>query len=215
MEDSQQRRVGRPRTAVLDRGRIADAALAAVDMDGDFTLPALARRLGVQTASLYYHVDGRAGVIALLHARLGELIDLSPLELRPWDVALEQFFRSYRDVYAAHPRLAPLLATSSIREPQVIAGYESLVGILVEAGISSHEVLSIVTAMESFVIGSALDLAAPEVMWEVGDVADAPHLVEALAQQDLTRGRADRAFELGLQVFLEAVRIRQAMREHG
>ncbi|MDQ4113644.1 MAG: TetR/AcrR family transcriptional regulator, partial [Actinomycetota bacterium] len=58
-----QRRAGRPRKALLDRDRIGATALELVDETGDFTLPELARRLGVQTASLYHHVDGRTGVI--------------------------------------------------------------------------------------------------------------------------------------------------------
>src|SRR3984957_7418834 len=43
------RHAGRPRRAVLDKDRIAEAAMAIVDETGDFTVPELARRLGVQT----------------------------------------------------------------------------------------------------------------------------------------------------------------------
>ena len=76
--------------------------MAIVDETGDFTVPELARRLGVQTASIYHYVDGRAGVIELLRARMREQLDPAPLELRPPEVALRAFFRSYREVFAAH-----------------------------------------------------------------------------------------------------------------
>lgn len=205
---SSQRRVGRPKSIVLDRSRIAEVALAVVDEEGDFKLSELARRLGVQTASLYHHVDGRAGVIELLRERMGELMDLAPLELRPWDVALRGFFRAYRDVFAAHPRAVPLLTTNTVRAPQVIAAYEQVVAILEEANVPPGEVMTIVTAMENFVIGSALDLAAPEVMWEVENV-DAPHLQAALSAQVASAGRAERAFEFGLETFLVSIRDRK------
>lgn len=206
MARGQQRGVGRPRTAVLDRDRITSAALAVVDREGDFTLPELARRLGVRTASLYHHVDGRAGVIELLRARFGESMDLAPLELRPWDVALEAFFRSYREVFAAHPRVVPLLTTHTVRAPQALAAYDKVVELLIEAGFPGPQVMTIITAMENFVIGSALDLAAPEVMWEVAEDVAVPHLTKALSLQDHSAGRAERAFELGLQFFLESLR---------
>jgi AcrR family transcriptional regulator len=207
-EQIQQRRAGRPKKSVLDRDRIADAALAVVDATGDFTLPELARRLGVQTASLYHHVDGRAGVIELLRARMGELIDMSPLSRRPWDVALLGFLRSYRDVFAAHPRVIPLLTTSTVRSPEIIAAYEQMVVLLEEAGVRPAEVMTIVTALDNFVIGSALDLAAPEVMWEVTDTVDAPRLAAALAVPVSATSRADQAFDFGMETLMDRIRMR-------
>ena len=205
MENSAQRRVGRPTSTVLDRRRIGEVALAVVDGQGDFKLSEIASRLGVQTASLYHHVAGRAGMIELLRERIGEEMDLTPLAVRPWDVALRGWFRAYRDVFAAHPRVVPLLATTTVRAPQVIVAYEQVAAILAEAEVPERDVMAIVTAMENFVIGSALDLAAPEIMWEIEDL-DAPHLQAALSAQDASAGRAERAFEYGLEMFLDSIR---------
>ena len=83
-----QRRSGRPRTALLDRDRIGAAALALVDQTGDFTLPELAQQLGVRTASLYHHVDGRAGVIELLRAKVKDEMDVTTLDDPSWQVAI-------------------------------------------------------------------------------------------------------------------------------
>jgi AcrR family transcriptional regulator len=201
-----QRHAGRPRRALLDRERIAEAALSIVDETGDFTEPELARRLGVQTASIYHYVDGRAGVIELLRTRIGGLIDPAPLELRPAEDALRAFFRSYRDVFAAHPRVLPLLATSTVRSPEVMRAYESLAALLLEIGIPAGDVLAVLTAVENFVLGSALDLAGPEVMWDVPEGVEAPHLTQVLAAQSAGPRRADRAFELGLDTMLGLIR---------
>ena len=205
MSDAPTRRAGRPSKAVLDRGRIGDAALALVDETGDFTLPALARRLGVQAASLYHHVDGRAGVIELLREQVASAMDLRPLEDQPWDVALLGFFRSYRDVFAAHPRVVPLLTTATVRSAKVIEAYDRMVQRLGDAGIPADQAMRILTALDNFVIGSSLDLAAPDVMWEVPDGVEAPALAAALAAQPAGRNRADDAFEEGLTRLLASV----------
>lgn len=176
--------------------------MATVDENGDFTVPELARRLGVQTASIYHYVDGRAGVIELLRARIGRLLDPAPLELRPAEVALRAYFRSYRAVFAAHPRVLPLLATSTVRSPEVIPIYERVTVLLREVGVPAGDVMAVLTAMENFVLGSALDLAGPEVMWDIPPGVEAPNLTEALAAQPIGVNRADHAFDLGLDTML-------------
>ena len=196
------RRAGRPSRAVLDRDRIGAAALALVDQTGDFTMPELARRLGVQTASLYHHVEGRAGVVELLREQISREMDASELDQRPWTAALAGFFRSYRAVFAAHPRVVPLLTTTTVGSPETIAAYDKMVALLVDAGVATDQAMACLTACENFVIGSALDLAAPEVMWEIPEGVDAPHLASALAAQSNPKSRANTAFEYGLATLL-------------
>ncbi|GAA2120797.1 TetR/AcrR family transcriptional regulator C-terminal domain-containing protein [Kitasatospora saccharophila] len=195
--------MGRPRKALLDRQRITTAALELVDETGDFTVPELARRLGVQTASIYHHVDGRAGIVELLRARIGEEMDFSPLEQQPWDAALAGFARSYRAAFAAHPHLVPLLATTTVRAQSVIIeAYERMAGVLEDSGFPPEDVIAVLTALENLILGSALDLAAPDVMWDVPDGVDAPRLATALAASPQGPGRADRAFTVGLDALL-------------
>jgi AcrR family transcriptional regulator len=209
-ESGSARHAGRPRRAVLDRERIAETAMAIVDENGDFTVPELARRLGVQTASIYHYVDGRAGVIELLRGRIGRLADPAPLELRPAEVALRAYFRSYRDLFAAHARVLPLLATSTVRSPEVIPIYERVTVLMREVGVPAEDVMTVLTAMENFILGSALDLAGPEVMWDIPPGVEAPNLTEALEAQPVGTKRADRAFDLGLDTMLSLMQRRGA-----
>jgi AcrR family transcriptional regulator len=195
--------MGRPSKALLDRERIAATALDLVDAEGDFSVPKIARRLGVQTASVYHHVEGRAGIVELLRVRIAEDIDATTLELRPWDVALEAWARSYRAAFAAHPRAIPLLTTSQIAEPEVLAQYERGVAVLLESGFALESVMPVITAMGNIVLGSALDLAAPEAMWQPDGTT--PLLAQALAAVE-GAGRADQAFEIALAAFLDHVR---------
>ncbi|MBO4255466.1 TetR/AcrR family transcriptional regulator C-terminal domain-containing protein [Streptomyces griseorubiginosus] len=196
--------MGRPRTPLLDRERITTTALELVDEQGDFSVPQIAKRLGAQTGSVYHHVDGRDGIVELLRERVASAIDPGTLDVTPWDTALEAWARSYRAAFAAHPKAIPLLMTSPVRAPRVLEQYERAVTLLLDAGFAAAEVMPLLIALENLVLGSALDLAAPETMWELSEEVPTPRLAEALAA--VGEGRADRAFEVGLAGFLEHTR---------
>ncbi|MFF4685224.1 TetR/AcrR family transcriptional regulator [Streptomyces sp. NPDC001307] len=196
--------MGRPRTPLLDRERITATALQLIDETGDFSVPQIARRLGAQTGSVYHHVEGRDGIVELLRERVCAAIDPGTLELTPWDTALEAWARSYRAAFAAHPRTIPLLMTSPVRAPRVLEQYERAVSLLLDAGFDRAGIMPLIIALENLVLGSALDLAAPETMWELTDRIPTPHLAEALAA--VGEGRADRAFEVGLTAFMNHAR---------
>ncbi|MFC8790494.1 TetR/AcrR family transcriptional regulator [Streptomyces cinereoruber] len=196
--------MGRPRRPLLDRERIATTALEVVDEQGEFSVPQIAKRLGVQTASVYHHVDGRDGIVELLRERVASAIDGGTLDLEPWDAALVAWARSYRAAFAAHPRAIPLLTTSPVRAPGVLAQYEKAVGRLLDAGFALADVMPLIIALENLVLGSALDLAAPEAMWELADETATPRLARAL--DAVPEGRANQAFELALTGYLAHVR---------
>ncbi|WP_030222166.1 TetR/AcrR family transcriptional regulator [Streptomyces bikiniensis] len=196
--------MGRPRRPLLDRERIATTALEVVDEQGEFSVPQIAKRLGVRTASVYHHVDGRDGIVELLRERVASGIDGGTLDLEPWDTALVAWARSYRAAFAAHPRAIPLLTTSPVRAPEVLAQYEKAVGRLLDAGFALSDVMPVIIALENLVLGSALDLAAPESMWELADETAAPRLARAL--DAVPEGRANQAFELALTGYLAHVR---------
>ncbi|MEY9845356.1 TetR/AcrR family transcriptional regulator [Streptacidiphilus sp. MAP5-3] len=196
--------MGRPSKALLDRERIGATALALVDAHGDFSVPQIAKRLGVQTASVYHHVEGRAGIIELLRVRLAAGMDASALDLRPWDRALEAWARSYRAAFAAHPRAIPMLAAARVAAPEALAQYDRCAAALLEAGFPEGTVMPLITALDNIVLGSALDLTAPETMWETAPDGSTPSLARALAAAGGAEGghRADAAFELALTAFL-------------
>ena len=59
-----------------------------------------------------------------------------------------------------------------------------------------------ITAVESFVLGSALDLAAPPVMVTGIDAGTTPRLAQAASATPSGRPRADQAFQLGLDALI-------------
>ncbi|MEW1723238.1 TetR/AcrR family transcriptional regulator C-terminal domain-containing protein [Streptomyces sp. NPDC093109] len=196
--------MGRPRTPLLDRERIATTAMQLVDEHGDFSVPKIAKRLGAQTGSVYHHVDGRDGIVEMLRERIASAIDHRTLDVAPWDMALDAWARSYRAAFAAHPKAIPLLMTSPVRAPRVLEQYERAVTLLLDAGFALVDVMPLIIALENLVLGSALDLAAPETMWVVTESTPTPQLAEALTA--VGEGRADRAFEVGLKGLLNHAR---------
>src|SRR3989442_1620001 len=103
-------------------------------------------------------------------------------------------------VRAAHPRPEapgePVINPARPRRPS--AGglsparrgrYERAVSLLLDAGFGRAVVMPLIVALDNLVLGSALDLAAPEAMWELTDRIPTPHLAEALAA--VGEGRAD------------------------
>ncbi|MEU4324704.1 TetR/AcrR family transcriptional regulator C-terminal domain-containing protein [Nonomuraea dietziae] len=202
--------MGRPRRPILSREGIFAAALALVDEDGSeaLTVTRLARRLGVQAASLYNHVSGREEIVEGVRDLVVAEMDVDALDGEPWQEALAVWARSYLAAFARHPNTAKLLSTTTIRSPATLAMYERAVALLERAGWPSDQVVTVFTAIESFAIGSALDLAAPGVMIDPSS-QELPLLSGAL--KDAPPARAMAAFELGLAALVHGLddRLRQ------
>ncbi|MGW2638720.1 TetR/AcrR family transcriptional regulator [Streptomyces sp. NPDC001348] len=198
--------MGRPRTPLLDRRRIGAAALRLADEKGALTIPALAKALGVAPSALYHHVSGRDEIISLMREELA--LTTSGVEdwSQPWEQTLESWARSYLSAFAAHPGAVPLLATGTVAEPFMHAMYEKVAELLLTAGFAEDQVMPLITALESFILGSALDLVAPPVM--VSEVAreTAPHLSAVLERAATGPSRAAYAFDLGLRALLAGFR---------
>ncbi|MFC8448238.1 TetR/AcrR family transcriptional regulator [Kitasatospora sp. NPDC057223] len=199
--------MGRPRTPLLDRERIVQAALHLVDESGDLTIPALAGVLKVSPSALYHHVAGRAEIVAMMRAELVRTIGGQTVWDLPWDEALATWAHSYRDAFAEHPGIIRLLATAPLSEPFMHDLYERAVAALEDAGFPAGQVMALITALESFVLGSALDLVAPPVMVDAVARDSSPRLAAALDAVPTGRRRADQAFEAGLGALIAGYRV--------
>lgn len=203
--------MGRPRVALLDRDKITAAALALVDRDGDFTMPGLAKHLGVQVSSVYHHVPGgRAELIELVRVHATKRIDGSAFDEVPWDEAFPVWARSFLDAFSAHPTAIRLLATEPVRDPSLVAVYGAVASGLRRAGFPVDQILAIITAAENLFLGAALDSVAPEVMVNVGVGEVSDDLRAVLAAAPAGRERAGQAFEVGLAVFIDGLRTKLA-----
>ncbi|WP_146009005.1 TetR/AcrR family transcriptional regulator [Zhihengliuella halotolerans] len=204
--------MGRPAQARLSPEAIADAAVALIDSGQPFGLNAVARRLGVKPPSLYNHVDGIGGIIELVRGRLAAQyltgIDEADEEIG-WDEVVEAMLRAERRMYTEHPHVLPLIATSTVRDEGVIHAYDLKATQLVRAGFPESEVLVVVQLLDAFALGSGLDYAAPDAVWEPsGPTVTLGRLLDAGPRG---RERNDQAFEIGLGMLMAGLRERLAV----
>ncbi|WP_019144972.1 TetR/AcrR family transcriptional regulator [Aeromicrobium massiliense] len=202
--------MARPSVPVLSVAKIATAALAIVDRKGEFSVNEVAKALDVRPSSLYNHLAGKAEIVEAMRSLVFQELDPPPLtDTDEWESHLRELLRRYRDAFAAHPRLVPLLTAYTVSSPDVMALYEQMAAALSRAGVPDDELLTVITVLDNLVIGSALDLAAPEQVWS-RDAAQGPLLAAAIEASPTGRERADRAFQLGVDLVLASLQQRLA-----
>ncbi|KRE81934.1 TetR/AcrR family transcriptional regulator [Arthrobacter sp. Soil763] len=202
------RRVGRPASAVLDQEGITAAALRLVRKSGydGFTMAALARTLNVAPSALYNHVSSKRDVLVLVQDHLTSFVDVSAFETQPWDQAVRDWAWSYRDVFARHTPLIPVIAVLPVADaPKTLAMYEAVSAGFRRAGFPQERIIPAIVALESFIFGSAYDVTAPADIFDSGSLGAAtPNFsaaVASLGDQGYTN-QADVAFSLGLEALV-------------
>jgi len=206
------RRAGRPSAAVLNQEGITSAALALIGKKGydGLTMAALARQLDVAPSALYNHVASKSDVLVLVEDHLAALVDVSGFGSASWEDAVRTWAWSYRDVFAQHTPLIPVIAVLPVTDaPQTLAMYETVSAGFVAAGFPEDRIVSAIVALESFILGSAYDVTAPADIFDAGSMAEAtPHFTAAVrslaarGEQRPDERPADVAFGLGLEALI-------------
>ncbi|MGY3319658.1 TetR/AcrR family transcriptional regulator C-terminal domain-containing protein [Arthrobacter sp. TE12232] len=199
--------MGRPLAPLISIDGLVTASLELVDETGDFSLPKLARRIGVSQSSIYNHVSGREEILELMRRRIISETPYPALQGLSWEDTLRVVIRAYRDAFARHPRLAPLMVLQTVQDAKVIGLYEDLALALEGAGFEGKDVVSAITTIDSFALGAALDLAAPDVVWAPSGEGF-PALTRALEHAGPPRQRGEDAFNFGLDVIIAGLRAR-------
>ncbi len=208
------RRVGRPRTAVLSHERILEAAFELADANGpEFSLASLARRLSVQPSALYHYFPTKAALIAAMRGQITLRLGAHGFDEQPWHEAILPWARASIEAFGRHPGLIAALATLPIDgEPESIADYERIVAAFERDGYPSDLIVPALVALESFIIGSALDaLTPPDNLRPVHEPERAPTLLrtEAAARSAASAAGitpAQRTFEFGLRALVAGLR---------
>lgn len=208
---------GRPATPVLSQAKITAAAVRLINTRGyrGLTMAALARELRVAPSALYNHVASKRDVLRWIQDHVNSGVDDSTFDELPWDEALVRWARSYRAAYARHAPLVPVIAVTPVAgSPHTVGMYERVTQGLLAGGWPAERVVDVVAAVESFVLGSALDATAPADIFDPGELAaTAPSLARVLAAREGADGdRAAAAFELGLAALVEGLRAELAGR---
>ena len=183
--------------AKLERGRVVEEALDLLDevgLDGVSTR-ALARRLGVEQPSLYWHFHNKGELLAAMAA--GALVPHEQMPLpepdedwRAWFIAN---YRSFRGALMARRDGARLHAGSTPAGAARGRLFEKL-AFLVRSGVPQRDAIAGMLAASRFTVGSALEQQADP---EQPDAA----ATEAASEIDGVPTH-DEAFEAGLRMIL-------------
>lgn len=207
MSEEAPRRAGRPRSSVLNRERITHNALEIVSEDGyaALTMQRLAKSLGVAASALYNHVASKQDLLQWIQESVMTEIDASVFDTQDLSTALTAWANSYRDVFAQHIPLIPIIAVLPVADsPRTLDMYERVAQALREHGIEPERIVPGIVALESFIFGSAMDTAAPHDIFETRNHREAtPNFTQAVADQRATgRNTSDDSFQLGLRALV-------------
>jgi TetR/AcrR family transcriptional regulator, tetracycline repressor protein len=143
----------------LDQSQIVQAALTLLDEVGfdGLTMRNLAKKLGVQAASLYWHVRNKQDLLSLLSEEICAPIR-EPDRTLPWQNQLEATAIEYRQVLLAHRDAAQVLASSGEPSgPKRLRLAELGLRTLLDAGFSQRDAAYAGMLMNDFVIMSVLE----------------------------------------------------------
>lgn len=214
---------GRPTDPLVSREKIGFAALTIASDRGyqALTMAAVARELGVAPSALYNHIAGKEELLYLLQDAVMQLVDVAPLNRAissggGYREALEAWARSYRDVFAIHTPLIPVIALQPIGDsPRAQEMYEVVARAVAAAGCPQEQVMERIIALESFIYGSAWDATAPAYLFDPAAIAPehtalraAANAMRARAAKKGQRGAnpyADQAFAAGLSELLDGI----------
>jgi AcrR family transcriptional regulator len=206
------RRAGRPVRSVLSRERITTAALDLIADAGyeGLTMSALARRLRVAPSALYNHAGSKQEVLGWVQDHVMTMVDFSAFADEPWNEAVRRWAWSYRGVFARHAPLIPVIAVMPITDAaKTLRMYEEVTRGFVRAGWPAGRIIPAIVALESFIYGSALDVAAPGDIFDSGSLADQFPVFTAAARSAAAcvdgESPADTAFRTGLDGLIDGL----------
>lgn len=219
----------------LSRERVLRAAIELADTAGleAVTMRSLAHGLGVEAMSLYHHVSNKEalldGMVEMLVAEVEDEIGGFSVEpaVADWMAVIRSRILAARRVMLRH-RWAPTLLESRSNMPaQLMRYFDSMLGIMVEAGFDFDLAHHAMHALGSRFLGFDQELfkpnaATPEDANEemLADLAaHLPYLSAMLAEvahddPDSTLGWCDdqSEFEFGLDIVLEGLERRRLIR---
>lgn len=138
-------------------------------------------------------------------------INTRAFQEQPWEEAVREWAWSYREAFAAHAPLVPVIAVMPVGGAyETLHMYEEVTRGLLSAGWPRERVISTIVAVESFVYGSAMDVSAPTNIFDPGALADDFPLftsaVTSSSSSSVERSSADDAFDVGLEALIVGLR---------
>jgi TetR/AcrR family transcriptional regulator, tetracycline repressor protein len=172
------RRASRVPRNTLSRDRVVEAALALLDAEGfdAVTMPALAKRLGVGTMSLYRHVADKDDLINAVAEQVLSGVAVPDGDPDDWEGRVVGYLRALRDAAIAHPALSRILAQRGLTVGPVFERLEAVHAILRAAGFSDLATVRTFYTLLTYVFGF--------IAWELPRVHQQPAAAYTAAWND-------------------------------
>ncbi len=187
------------RRTPLSRETILDAAIAILDTHGidGLSMRRLGAALGVEAMSLYNHIPSKTALLDGIHERI--LLSLDPTaQVRTWQSYARHQANALHRALLAHPNAIPLFATRPAATPAAMERLDRYLEILLRAGFTAVQALSIVQLLAQLVVGHAMWTSSVEVT--VYDDSAPAHVKQV--ERALAKWNPDRELELGIDALL-------------
>lgn len=214
----------RPREP-LTRERVLRAAVALADEGGgeSLSMRRLAQDLDVVPMALYKHLSNKEEMLdAMVDVVMGEINDaVSRIDVRSgdWKTAMRRRVLSAREILLRHPWAPRLMESRTNMSPAILRYFDSLIGLLREAGFSIDLTHHAMHALGSRALGFTQELyddseeLDPEAtaMFLRQMAGEYPHITEMVAgithDEDTTLGWCDDQveFEFALDLLLDGL----------
>ena len=214
---------GRPAKAPLSEDAIVDAALSITRVEAldAVTMRRVAAELDTGAASLYVYVRNRDELLRAMLDRVAGTVPRVAPDPERWREQVHDLMRGFRDALEAHPGLASVLTGDVPTTENVLAGAESLLGILLAGGIASQDaswavdilmLIMTATATEADVrraAGRTTDAAREDAVARIRDTfAGLPATRFPLLvghASELVAGAGDERFRFAIDTFLDGL----------
>ncbi|MBE1445395.1 TetR/AcrR family transcriptional regulator C-terminal domain-containing protein [Paenibacillus sp. OAS669] len=204
--------------AKIKREDVIEEALELLKEGGleAITTRRLAQRLGVESASLYWHVKDKATLLGEMASRIIARYHTiqTPHDPKDWEKWFIDHAYSFRNALLAYPDGA-MLHAGSIPTYNDLAQLELKVEYLVRAGFSQREAQMAMLTMGQFVLGSVMEeqtrnkrrILTPSQMEKVKESqpdADVDTLTSDV--MNTIENEAEMAFEFGIQLIVKGLK---------
>ena len=207
--------MARPPKPLISREAAVAASIEIIDTDGldAFSLPRLARHLGVRAPSLYHHFSDKSEILTEVARYIAGTSVRRPRR-KPgpdWPEYFVDLALNFRQAILKHRNAAPVLLQHLPRE-LFVATYEDTAQFLLASGVPAEFHVRILDGMETLSIGTVLMEAMREPtpkksIFPNVDAKSQPLLAEALVKNPLTKRQL---FEEIVRSFLHGI-----IRDHG
>lgn len=209
----------------LSRERVLRAAVALADQGGveSLSMRKIAQELGVVPMALYKHLSNKDEMLdGMVDVVMGEINDVvSEIDVRSgdWKTAMRQRVLSAREILLRHPWAPRLMESRTNVSPAMLRYFDSLIGLLRDAGFSIDLTHHAMHALGSRAVGFTQELYDDSEELDSDAMAtflqqmagEYPHIIEMVTEishdDDTTLGWCDDQveFEFALDVILDGL----------